>query len=122
MILVVGHSPSSKEYCPKKGNPSINRLNRWLDACGVDIYSFTNLCAHHSESIKAADIDETLIKECVKPYNKVIALGNEVAHYFKKKGIDCFHAPHPSPRNRKFNDKSYESIVINGLQKYIHMI
>ena len=70
----------------------------------------------------AADIDETLIKECVKPYNKVIALGNEVAHYFKKKGIDCFHAPHPSPRNRKFNDKSYESTVINGLQKYIHMI
>ena len=122
MILVIGHSPSSKEYCPKKGNPSINRLNRWLDACGVDIYSFTNLCAHHSESIKAADIDETLIKECVKPYNKVIALGNEVAHYFKKKGIDCFHAPHPSPRNRKFNDKSYESTVINGLQKYIHMI
>ena len=122
MILVVGHSPSSKEYCPKKGNPSINRLNRWLDACGVDIYSFTNLCAHHSDSIKAADIDETLIKECVKPYNKVIALGNEVAHYFKKKGIDCFHAPHPSPRNRKFNDKSYESTVINGLQKYIHMI
>ena len=122
MILVVGHSPSSKEYCPKKGNPSINRLNRWLDACGVDIYSFTNLCAHHSESIKAADIDETLIKECVKPYNKVIALGNEVAHYFKKKGIDCFHAPHPSPRNRKFNDKSYEPTVINGLQKYIHMI
>lgn len=122
MILVVGHSPSSKEYCPKKGNPSINRLNRWLDACGVDIYSFTNLCAHHSESIKAADINETLIKECVKPYNKVIALGNEVAHYFKKKGIDCFHAPHPSPRNRKFNDKSYESTVINGLQKYIHMI
>ena len=122
MILVVGHSPSSKEYCPRKGNPSINRLNRWLDACGVDIYSFTNLCAHHSESIKAADIDETLIKECVKPYNKVIALGNEVAHYFKKKGIDCFHAPHPSPRNRKFNDKSYESTVINGLQKYIHMI
>ena len=122
MILVVGHSPSSKKYCPKKGNPSINRLNRWLDACGVDIYSFTNLCAHHSESIKAADIDETLIKECVIPYNKVIALGNEVAHYFKKKGIDCFHAPHPSPRNRKFNDKSYESTVINGLQKYIHMI
>ncbi len=122
MILVIGHSPSSKEYCPRKGNPSINRLNRWLDACGVDIYSFTNLCAHHSESIKAADIDETLIKECVKPYNKVIALGNEVAHYFKKKGIDCFHAPHPSPRNRKFNDKSYESTVINGLQKYIHMI
>jgi hypothetical protein len=122
LILVVGHSPSSKEYCPKKGNPSINRLNRWLDACGVDIYSFTNLCAHHSESIKAADINETLIKECVKPYNKVIALGNEVAHYFKKKGIDCFHAPHPSPRNRKFNDKSYESTVINGLQKYIHMI
>tara|TARA_B100000073_G_scaffold162201_1_gene134143 strand:- start:195 stop:563 length:369 start_codon:yes stop_codon:yes gene_type:complete len=122
LILVIGHSPSSKEYCPRKGNPSINRLNRWLDACGVDIYSFTNLCAHHSESIKAADIDETLIKECVKPYNKVIALGNEVAHYFKKKGIDCFHAPHPSPRNRKFNDKSYESTVINGLQKYIHMI
>ena len=121
-VLVVGHSPSNPNIKFRSKAATIKRLDRWLDACGVDIYSFTNLCAHHSESIKTADIDETLIKECVKPYNKVIALGNEVAHYFKKKGIDCFHAPHPSPRNRKFNDKSYEPTVINGLQKYIHMI
>ena len=64
-VLVIGHSPSSKEYCPRKGNPSINRLNRWLDDCGVRIYSFSNASAHRATSLKMADIDETYIKQII---------------------------------------------------------
>lgn len=120
-VLVVGHSPGATDIMKRKnGSPSINRLNRWLDACDVKIYSFTNLCAHHKVSIKLSDIDETFIKECTKSYTKIIALGNEVAHYFKKKGVECFHAPHPSPLNRKFNDKYFEPMIMKQLKEYIN--
>lgn len=121
-ILVIGHSPSSKEYCPRKGNPSINRLNRWLDDCGVKIYSFSNACAHHAASLKKADIDETYLQNISKNYNKIITLGNEVKQLFTKMGIEHFPLPHPSPLNRKFNDKNFEKSVINGLHFYLNSV
>ena len=120
-ILVVGHSPGATDIRKRKnGSPTINRLNRWLDACDVRIYSFTNLCAHHKVSLKLSDIDETFINECVNSYNKIIALGNEVSYYLKKLGVEHFSAPHPSPRNRKFNDKYFEPHIMNKLKEYIN--
>jgi len=121
-ILVIGHSPSSKEYCPRKGNPSINRLNRWLDACGVEIYSFSNACAHHAPFLKKADIDETYIQNITKNYNKILTLGNEVKQLFTKMEIEHFSLPHPSPLNRKLNDKKFEISVINGLHSYLNSL
>jgi len=121
-ILVIGHSPSPKKYCPGKGSPSINRLNRWLDDCGVKIYSFSNACAHHATSLKKADIDETYIQNITKNYNKIITLGNEVKQLFTKMGIEHFPLPHPSPLNRKFNDKNFEKGVINGLHSYLNSL
>jgi len=121
LILVIGHSPSSKEYCPRKGNPSINRLNRWLDACGVEIYSFSNACAHHAPSLRKDNVDETYIKEITKSYNKILTLGKEVSNYFTKMGIEHYALPHPSPLNRQFNDKAYEPKIINNLNNYLQI-
>jgi len=121
-ILVLGHSPSSKEYCPRKGNPSINRLNRWLDDCGVKIYSFSNACAHRATSIKMSDISETYIKEITESYNIILTLGNDVKHILTKMRIEHYPLPHPSPLNRKFNDKKFEISVINGLQSYLNVV
>jgi len=121
-ILVLGHSPSSKEYCPRKGNPSINRLNRWLDDCGVRIYSFSNASAHRATSLKMADIDETYITNITTGYNKILSLGNEVNNILTKMGIEHYALPHPSPLNRKFNDKKFEISVISGLQSYLNVV
>ena len=120
-ILVIGHSPSSKEYCPRKGNPSINRLNRWLDDCGIRIYSYSNACAHHAPSLKKADIDETYLQNISKKYNKILTLGKEVEQLFTKMGIEHFSLPHPSPLNRNLNDKAYEKDVINKLKRYLQI-
>ena len=120
-ILILGHSPSSKPYHPQKGNPSINRLNRWLDECDVKIYSFANLCAHHVPSLKKGTVDETSIKNMCQSYNKIIGLGNEVKQCLTKMGIEHFPAPHPSPLNRKFNDKAYELNFINTLKSYLQI-
>ena len=119
-ILIIGHSPSSKEYCPRKGNPSINRLNRWLDACDVRIYSYSNACAHHAPSLKKGNIDKTFLQNIAKNYNKILVLGKEVEQLFTKMGIENFALPHPSPLNRKLNDKNFEKSVINGLHSYIN--
>ncbi len=119
-VLVVGHSPGKTPINKmKNGSPTLNRLNRWLDACEVDLYSFSNIYAHHKEYLKIADIDGIYVSKIAENYNKIITLGGFVAHYFTKRGIKHFAAPHPSPRNRKFNNKSYEPMVINQLKEYL---
>ena len=120
-VLVIGHSPSSREYCPRKGNPSINRLNGWLDECGVEIYSFSNACAHHAVSLKKDNIDRTFIYEIANTYHKILGLGNEVNNILKKMDIEHFSLPHPSPLNRKLNDKAYEKKIINNLKSYLQI-
>ena len=119
-VLVIGHSPGKTPINKRKnGSPTLNRLNRWLDACEVDIYSFTNLCAHHKEFLKMADIDGIFIQKITKNYNKIITLGGFVSQYITKMGINHYAAPHPSPRNRKFNDKSFEPMIVNELKEYL---
>ena len=84
-VLVIGHSPGATDIRKRKnGSPSLNRLNTWLDACDVDIYSFSNLCAHHKVSLKMADIDETFVKNICSLFNKFFGLGGSVSHFLKK--------------------------------------
>ena len=119
-VLVVGHSPGKTPINKRKnGSPTLNRLNRWLDACDVDLYSFSNIYAHHKELLKITDINETYVYKITKNYNKIITLGSFVSQYFTKRGIKHLAAPHPSPRNRKFNDKSYEPMVITQIKEYL---
>ena len=67
-----------------------------------------------------ADIDGTFIQKITKNYNKIITLGGFVSKYITKMGIKHYAAPHPSPRNRKFNDKSYEPMIIDEIKEYIN--
>ena len=122
-VLVIGHSPSrGRRTTQKQNNPTLKRLNRWLDACNVGIYSFTNLCASSATSLKKGEIRETMLHEIFKDYNKIITLGKEVKHYTNKMGYDFYELPHPSPLNRNLNDKNYEKDVIKGLQSFIHSV
>jgi len=45
-----------------------------------------------------------------------------VKHILTKMGIEHYPLPHPSPLNRKFNDKKFEISVISGLQSYLDMV
>ena len=67
-----------------------------------------------------ADIDWTFIQKITKNYNKIITLGGFVSHYITKMGRNHYAAPHPSPRNRKFNDKTYEPKVIYEIKEYLN--
>lgn len=121
-VLVVGLAPGSDKIKHKAKSPSLKRLDVWLGACDVYLYSFVNLRTPGLRFASGTDIDETLLQECITGYNKIIALGNEVSQYFTKRGVGHFPAPHPSPLNRKFNDKLFEPSVINSLQSYLNSI
>ena len=119
-VLVVGHSPNPNKS--RSNSPTLNRVNKWLGECDVYTYSFVNLFAPGSPSGKNAKLNETFLPDYLSNYNKIITLGNEVSQYFNKLNIQHFPAPHPSPRNRKFNDKSFEPSVIKSLQSYLNVI
>ena len=121
-VLVVGLAPGSSKIKRKNKSATLKRLDKWLGACDVYLYSFVNLRTPGRTFDSGTDIDETLLQECLDGYNKVIALGNEVSLYFTKRGVGHFPAPHPSPLNRKFNDKSFEPTVINSLHSYLNSV
>ena len=121
-VIVIGHSPGSSRIKRKSKSPTLRRLDMWLDECDVNLYSFINLCAPSVSFPDKLEIDETFVNGCLNGYTKIITLGNEVSHYFTKRGVEHFPAPHPSPLNRKFNDKTFEPAVIKGLQSYLNSV
>lgn len=121
-VLVVGLAPGSSKIKRKNKSATLKRLDKWLGACDVYLYSFVNLRTPGLRFANGTDIDDILLQECIKDYNKIITLGNEVSLYFTKRGVGHFPAPHPSPLNRKFNDKSFEPTVINSLHSYLNSV
>lgn len=110
-ILIVGHSPSKKNI---RNSPTMKRLHRWLDECGVRTYAFTNLSPVPCKKLLKENI-------CLDglDHNKIITLGGEVSKLMDKAGIQHYAAPHPSPLNRNLNDISFEKKIIKELGVYI---
>lgn len=119
-VVILGHSPG-KTSIDIRPSPSLNRINKWMDACNVITYSFTNLCAHHAPELKLKDVDTNWVLSNLDGYEKVVALGGLAAKFCERNGISHLAAPHPSPRNRKFNDKSFEPGFINTLKEYLNV-
>ena len=110
-ILIVGHSPSKKNI---RNSPTMKRLHRWLDECGIRTYAFTNLSPVPCKKLLKENI-------CLDglDHNKIITLGGEVSKLMDKAGIQHYAAPHPSPLNRNLNDISFEKKIIKELGVYI---
>ena len=110
-ILIVGHSPSKKNI---RNSPTMKRLHKWLDECGVRTYAFTNLSPVPCKKLLKENI-------CLDglDHNKIITLGGEVSKLMDKAGIQHYAAPHPSPLNRNLNDISFEKKIIKELSVYI---
>ena len=110
-ILIVGHSPSKKNI---RNSPTMKRLHRWLDECGVRTYAFTNLSPVPCKKLLKENI-------CLDglDHNKIITLGGEVSKLMDKAGIQHYAAPHPSPLNRNLNNIYFEKKIIKELGVYI---
>jgi hypothetical protein len=115
-VIVVGINPASGS--PDKLCQSIKRLSSWADKIGIRYYSFVN-CIGRPGPYSQKDVEYDFLRECVKGYDKVLALGGFPSQALKKLGVDHFTLPHPSGLNRKLNDRDYEKRVLEECSEYI---
>lgn len=119
-VIFVGINPSD---APVTNNSTWKRFTRWLEELeetGIRYFSFTNL--HHDPQWDGKTLSgeyQKLLRKQTKGYDLVIALGNKPYEELKKIDVDSFKVPHPSPRNRVWNDKNKEREVIEELKSRI---
>ncbi len=101
-ILVIGEAPSQQT----KNNPTLKRLNEWLDYLHIKSFCFTNVSNPEWSDHAFA-------------YPKVIALGQVASKELNKRGIVHFKLPHPSPLNRQINDPVFIKSQLDGCKKYL---
>lgn len=115
-ILVVGINPANKSK-----SQTLKKLNRWMDTLNVNHYSFMN-CIPIKGSYSFEQVDYSLIEQYLmgNEYYKILALGGFSSSVLSKIKVKHFKLPHPSPRNRKLNDKSFEIKILEECKKYIY--
>lgn len=114
-VLLVGINPSGKPF--RKGC-SLDKMNAWMEALGFHHYSFSNVIPYEGE-YKMKDVDINFVRSFTNGYNKVIALGGFASRALSRANVDHYTMPHPSPLNRKLNDRSYETQCLEGCRNWL---
>lgn len=117
-VLVVGMNPSGFVRPNGQPSPTFKKLEKWMDQLGVHHFSFVNTFDEPGE-IKKSKVDFQRLQTVCKHYTKVIALGGFVSEALNTVNVSHFKLPHPSPRNRLLNDKTFEKRVIKQCKEYI---
>jgi hypothetical protein len=120
-ILFVGSNPPplKRPLGPDGMTATTRRLNLWMEAAGVTAHAFTNVIPYHVEVEHNDHVDWDRVKERTKGFDRIIALGSFPSSVLARLKISHLALPHPSPRNRKFNDKSFEPTVVSRLKSYV---
>lgn len=118
-LLVIGMNPSTKPTLRGKSNASFKKLEAWMDVFGVQNFSFCNTFDEPSDA-KYSKIDFQRLCTLTGQYDKIIALGGFVSSALNKIDVKHFKLPHPSPRNRLLNDKTYEADVLKQCKDYLN--
>lgn len=113
MIVFVGDKPSAKNVDPDVpfvGTQSYKNLLLWIWTMDVNINEVSMVNRDYFES----------------PANRVhsrevlyVALGKEAANCLADLGYSFFELPHPSPRNRKLNDKKFIATQLKECSQWL---
>lgn len=93
-------------------------MNIWMETLGFHYYSFSNVIPYEGE-YKMKDVDGEFVRSFAQGYDKVIALGSFASRALSSSGVEHFVLPHPSPLNRKLNNKQYEKQVIEECKEWL---
>ena len=115
-VLIIGINPSDMPNVRK--NSTLHRLNKWMEHLDMPTFSFMNVITEPGE-YKKEDINYDRLKDVCEYYTKILALGSFVSEALNKAGIPHYKLPHPSPRNRQFNDDNFESQMLVECGKYL---
>ena len=117
-VIIVGLNPAKDNWKSPKKAQTIQRLEKWCNLMGVQYHSFIN-CIDDAGDYNQLKANFKQLEECTQGYDKVIALGNYASMCLKKINVKHFKMPHPSPRNRKLNDKDFESQIVEECRQYL---
>lgn len=119
-VLIVGLNPSNRKTINKVNkNSTFDRLNKWMNHCGIEHYSFIN-CINDRGNYINCNVDYDSLKTAVVGYKKILALGDIASKSLININVDHFRLPHPSPRNRVLNDSVIEKIIIELCREYVY--
>lgn len=113
-VVFVGDKPSKKNLHKDLafvGTISYKTLMNWiteLDCSG----NYTMINSHTSLLLDMAEYEWL-------NGASIVALGNEAAKRLNARGIYFLKLPHPSPRNRKLNDKEFIKTTLRVLKQYL---
>ena len=112
-ILVVGQNPSTKTV----NNQSLKRLARWMDAAGIQHWSFVNVSAVPGRYMPRTE-DRHLLWVILKNNTQpVVALGSNASEALSRFQVQHLRLPHPSGLNRQLNDPRVEELAIGQLRQ-----
>ena len=114
--IFVGMQPSKAKF---RKNCALDRFALWMDELDISMVTFQNAITDPDLPQKVTSADFKMLYNCIKGYGKVVALGALVSQILTAMGVQHFKMPHPSPRNRLLNDKSYETNILKQLKEYL---
>jgi uracil-DNA glycosylase len=111
MVVIVGDRPSEKNTDPTiafVGTTSYDRLLRIMNAAELVAITLVN----------AFDMDGNV--QDIPKAMKYVALGNNASDRLTELGIEHLKLPHPSGRNRYWNDEGAEELAAQKLKEYVY--
>lgn len=128
MILFVGSNPShlnNNPHVPFYGSRSEKNFKEWTARLvpngNYKVVNVSDALTPHNRPLRKDEFD--LLKLCNNALDpeitKIVALGNTASIALDMIGIKYFKLPHPSPLNRKLNNKYYIEAVLEECEKWL---
>lgn len=118
-VLFVGMNPGEPKGALIRRHSALGRLHEWAAKLELTTFSFVN-CQHRPGGFRDEHVDVEFLRQAVSGFDRVIALGNDASRNLKRLGVAHHRMPHPSYRNRVFNDPSAEERVLTEARDYVY--
>lgn len=105
LIAIVASNPSHLG----PDSPAKKVLKKWLSDMGITgnyvFHNVSNAVTPNNRPLKRSEYELERLKWDLHQASKFVALGNTASDALSRLGKLHFKLPHPSPKNRKLNDK-----------------
>lgn len=123
LIYIVADKPAKDNYSPLVplvGTKSYKVLLNWLGEMNIDITRvrlYNQIDNPFGTQLSLMTLNKAIELEQIK----VIALGEKASDYLNSVGVDEYYKlPHPSPRNRLLNQKSFVKNTLGSCHNYVY--
>lgn len=122
-LLIIGQNPGRMKTTDPRLVPMHKALGRWCDHLEVRHYSFVNVQHRQGEWCPLQD-DLDFLQGCISYHDgPILALGGKVWGILKDiygtRRHGALRGPHPSGRNRNFNDIRFEMYFLGNLYDHL---